>query len=234
MQTAPSVEAKAGSEHATYLVADDHPLFLDYFSDLLAAVAPDRRIAKARSFESLVARLSGDATIDLAFIDLSMPDVRGLFGLLYLTARFPRIRFVVVSGRSGHRTIEACLALGAHAFIAKSLEEDDVIEAVLAVARGEVWPTSATARPSAFDEEEVRLLQGIGSLTPQEVRAYTLLCEGRVDKEIARALKVAPSTAKAHVAAILSKLGVFTRTQAVIAAFRLGVEEEVEPPLALA
>ncbi|WP_350333496.1 response regulator transcription factor [Coralliovum pocilloporae] len=215
---------------APLLIADDHPMFLDYFVGLVGDAAPSRVLNKARSFTELAASLETNSDVDLVFMDLSMPDIRGLFGLLYLKTRYPHVRFAVVSGNSSRKTIETCFALGAHSFIPKNTDRDGVQNAVSHVLEGGIWPSWQQSEPTTLSDEEHARLDAVRKLTPQEIKTYMLLCEGMVDKQIAKVLDIAPSTAKAHVASILKKLSVFTRTQAVIYAFELGVEETMYLP----
>lgn len=225
-----AIPVAATHEPAPLLIADDHPMFLDYFVGLVGDAAPSRVLNKARSFTELSENLEKNSDVDLVFMDLSMPDIRGLFGLLYLKTRYPHIRFAVVSGNSSQKTIETCFALGAHSFIPKNTDRDIVQRAISHVLSGGVWPTFASHTPRVLTGDEQSKLDAVRKLTPQEIKTYMLLCEGLVDKQIAKVLNIAPSTAKAHVAAILKKLSVFTRTQAVIYAFDLGVEEVMYLP----
>ncbi|ERS90502.1 helix-turn-helix domain-containing protein, partial [Halomonas sp. PBN3] len=102
-----------------------------------------------------------------------------------------------------------------------------IAEAVGEILEGEVWlPAELAEAIGEADEEETRFAEAIASLTPQQFRVLNMLTEGLLNKQIAYELNVSEATIKAHVTAILRKLGVHSRTQAVIAAQKL----EVEPP----
>jgi DNA-binding NarL/FixJ family response regulator len=114
---------------------------------------------------------------------------------------------------------------GASGFIPKSAPLETISEAITAVLEGEEWlPQELTENMGDVSEEDQQFAAALASLTPQQFRVLTMLTEGLLNKQIAYELSVSEATIKAHVTAILRKLGVHSRTQAVIAAQRLGVE----------
>jgi DNA-binding NarL/FixJ family response regulator len=207
---------------ATHLViADDHPLFRDALRQAVGSVVASARIDEAGSFEELTALLDQDSDVDLVLLDLTMPGISGFSGLIYLRAQFPAIPVVIVSASDDGGTIRQSLDFGASGFIPKRFGVETLRDAILKVLGGDVWVPADTDLSSATDPELVRLRDRLVTLTPQQVRVLMMLSEGLLNKQIAYELGVSEATIKAHVSAILQKLGVESRTQAVIAAAKI-------------
>ena len=207
---------------ATHLViADDHPLFRDALRQAVASVVASAKIDEAGSFEELTALLDLDSDVDLVLLDLTMPGISGFSGLIYLRAQFPAIPVVIVSASDDGGTIRQSLDFGASGFIPKRFGVDTLRDAITKVLGGDVWVPADTDLSSATDPELVRLRDRLVTLTPQQVRVLMMLSEGLLNKQIAYELGVSEATIKAHVSAILQKLGVESRTQAVIAAAKI-------------
>ncbi|HET7884939.1 MAG TPA: response regulator transcription factor [Bradyrhizobium sp.] len=207
---------------ATHLViADDHPLFRDALRQAVASVVPSAKIDEAGSFEELTAQLDRDSDVDLVLLDLTMPGISGFSGLIYLRAQFPAIPVVIVSASDDGGTIRQSLDFGASGFIPKRFGVDTLRDAIMKVLSGDVWVPADTDLSSQTDPELARLRDRLVTLTPQQVRVLMMLSEGLLNKQIAYELGVSEATIKAHVSAILQKLGVESRTQAVIAAAKI-------------
>ena len=211
------------SEAQSYrlLIADDHPLFRGALREAVTGLFREVDIAEAGTFEEVtdLAERSGD--VDLILLDLSMPGVRGFSGLMYLRAQYPSLPVVVVSANDDPAVIRRCMEFGASGFIPKTLGIDALRQAVTRVLQGEVWtpPDVDLARQS--DAETAAMIARLATLTPQQVRVLMMLSGGLLNKQIAYELGVSEATVKAHVSAILQKLGVESRTQAVIAAGKI-------------
>jgi DNA-binding NarL/FixJ family response regulator len=207
---------------ATHLViADDHPLFRDALRQAVGSVVASARIDEAGSFEELIALLDQDSDVDLVLLDLTMPGISGFSGLIYLRAQFPAIPVVIVSASDDGGTVRQSLDFGASGFIPKRFGVETLRDAIMKVLGGDVWVPTDTDLSSATDPELVRLRDRLVTLTPQQVRVLMMLSEGLLNKQIAYELGVSEATIKAHVSAILQKLGVESRTQAVIAAAKI-------------
>jgi DNA-binding NarL/FixJ family response regulator len=207
---------------ATHLViADDHPLFRDALRQAVASVVASARIDEAGSFEELTALLDQDSDVDLVLLDLTMPGISGFSGLIYLRAQFPAIPVVIVSASDDGGTIRQSLDFGASGFIPKRFGVDTLRDAITKILGGDVWVPADTDLSSATDPDLMRLRDRLVTLTPQQVRVLMMLSEGLLNKQIAYELGVSEATIKAHVSAILQKLGVESRTQAVIAAAKI-------------
>jgi DNA-binding NarL/FixJ family response regulator len=199
-----------------FIIVDDHPLFRGALRESLSA-AFDCIIDEAGSLDELSTHLLPNPAVDLILLDLSMPGVQGLSGLLFLRAQFPEIPVVVCSASEEPTIIRKCIEFGASGFIAKSQPAGSIHQAVAKVLGGEVCAPSGIDLSSNTDEGSVELSARLSTLTPQQVRVLMMLGEGLLNKQIAFKLSVSEATIKAHVSAILQKLGVDSRTQAVIA-----------------
>lgn len=204
------------------LIADDHPLFRGALRQAVEGLDPAPQIVEANDFESARKVASENPDSDMLLLDLTMPGMNGLSGLMSLRAEFPGLAIVVVSGSEDQATIRRVFELGASGFIPKSSGGDAIRAAVRKVAAGGV------AEPEGFDpgveqDAEVSdLINRLQTLTPQQARVLNMLSEGLLNKQIAYELGVSEATIKAHVSAVLLKLNVDSRTQAVIQLSKLG------------
>ncbi len=219
------------------IIADDHPLFRDALKQTLASALPGASITEVDSVEKLLETLAQNASADLILLDLKMPgekgaaSLSGLTGLMYLRSQHAEIPVVIVSASDNPSMIRRCLNLGASGFISKSLPVDQIRSAVKTILAGGVWFPDEVQRDAGggeLGELSVRL----ATLTPQQVRVLSMLGQGLLNKQIAFELSVSEATVKAHVSAILQKLGVDSRTQAVIAVNRIASVDghDEEPP----
>jgi DNA-binding NarL/FixJ family response regulator len=203
------------------VIADDHPLFRDALRQAVASVVASAQIDEAGTFDELTALLEQDSDVDMVLLDLSMPGISGFSGLIYLRAQYPAIPVVIVSASDDGSTIRRSLDFGASGFIPKRFGVETLRDAIVKVMEGDVWVPPDTDLSSATDPDMARLRDRLVTLTPQQVRVLMMLSEGLLNKQIAYELGVSEATVKAHVSAILQKLGVESRTQAVIAASKI-------------
>ena len=207
-------------ESTRLMIADDHPLFRGALREAVSGLFEKPDIAEAGSFEDVTRQLERGAEIDLILLDLSMPGVRGFSGLMYLRAQYPSVPIIVVSANDDPAVIRRCMDFGASGFIPKTLGVEAMRVAIARVLEGGVWtPPDIELGPS--DAPTAGMIARLALLTPQQVRVLMMLSEGLLNKQIAYELGVSEATIKAHVSAILQKLGVESRTQAVIAAARI-------------
>jgi DNA-binding NarL/FixJ family response regulator len=203
------------------IIADDHPLFRDALRLAVSSVVSAAKIGEVGSFEDLTAMLEREGDVDLVLLDLKMPGISGFSGLIYLRAQYPAIPVVVVSASDDVETIRRSLDFGASGFVPKRFGVEKLGEAILRVLDGDVWVPPDVDLSAAVDPESTKLRDRLVTLTPQQVRVLMMLSEGLLNKQIAYELGVSEATIKAHVSAILQKLGVESRTQAVIAAAKI-------------
>lgn len=206
------------------VIADDHPLFRDALKLTLSEVYRDAEIVETGSLDEISAVLQDDDNADLVLLDLKMPGVQGFSGLVYLRAQFPAVPIAVVSASDEDHTVRRSIDLGALGFIPKSLPVKEMQAAVRSVLDGEVWVPAGVDMTASGDSEADEIAQRMATLTPQQMRVLMMLREGLLNKQIAYELSVSEATIKAHVSAILQKLNVESRTQAVIAAGKVDGE----------
>ncbi len=203
------------------LIADDHPLIRGALNVAVMGISTAAMTLEAGSLEEAVALLEKDASVHLLLLDLNMPGMKGFSGLTYLRAQFPAIPVMVVSGTTDRVTMRRCIDFGAAGFLPKTLDLDSMRKAIRIVLDGGTWTPPDVDMSGPADKETADLLKRLASLTPQQMRVLMMLSEGLLNKQIAFELHVSEATVKAHVSAILTKLGVESRTQAVIAAAKI-------------
>ena len=203
------------------LIADDHPLFRGALREAVSGLLEQVEIAEAGTFDDVVAFLERNADVDLILLDLTMPGARGFSGLMYMRAQYPGVPVVVVSANDDPVTIRRCMEFGASGFIPKTLGVEEMRAAISRILSGGVWTPPDVDLSTGSDAEAAELMSRMATLTPQQVRVLMMLSEGLLNKQIAFQLGVSEATVKAHVSAILQKLGVESRTQAVIAAAKI-------------
>jgi DNA-binding NarL/FixJ family response regulator len=209
----------------TIVIADDHPLFRGALRRAIESMLPQARIVEAGGLDELTGILQKDPGLDLVLLDLTMPGVQGFSGLIYLRAQHPQAPVVIVSANEDPQIIRRAIEFGAAGFIPKSLEIDQIGAAIRAVLSGDSWVPPEVDLGASDDGETADLVRRVATLTPQQVRVLMMLSEGLLNKQIAYELTVSEATVKAHVSAILQKLGVESRTQAVIAASKIGATQ---------
>jgi DNA-binding NarL/FixJ family response regulator len=206
------------------IIVDDHPLFRDALKQTLTSAFLGIVIAEAGTLEAVSDTLASDRDFDLVLLDLKMPGVQGFSGLVFLRAQYPAVPIVVISASEEPHIIRRALDLGASGYIPKSASAETMRRALAVLLDGGIWTPEIAAVETSPDSEADRLARRLATLTPQQVRVLMMLREGLLNKQIAHQLGVSEATIKAHVSAILQKLDVDSRTQAVIAASRIDGE----------
>ena len=208
----------------TVIVADDHPLFRTAIKEALEAEQGETNFLEASSFESLQALVDEQKEVDLVLLDLHMPGVSGFAGLVYLCKRYPSVPVVIISANEDPVVIKRALEHGAAGFIPKSSSIDTITQAISSILMGELWvPPLTQSDLPGNNASEIELAERMSQLTPQQFKVLMMMSQGLLNKQIAYDLNVSEATIKAHVTAIMNKLGVSNRTQAVLAANQLSV-----------
>lgn len=202
----------------TVIVADDHPLFRAALRLAVEKVLPGAAVTEADSLPALQSAIAAAPEADLVLLDLRMPGVQGFGSLAWLRAEHPGVPVVMVSADEDAATIRRALDFGAAGFIPKSAGLDVLTEALGAVLDGGRWTPILPPPPVDADADMVRR---VASLSPQQLKVLLQLADGRLNKQIAYDFEVTEATVKAHVTAILRKLGLYRRTQAAVLAQRL-------------
>jgi DNA-binding NarL/FixJ family response regulator len=208
----------------TFIVADDHPLFREALIHAIGNCVDDATIIEADSLDTLQAVVEANPEADLLLLDLNMPGVSGFSALAYIRSNHEALPTVIVSAMDDPAVIRRSIQHGASGFIPKSSAIGTLEAGIRAVLDGEVWiPDGIDLRDDRLDSEEARIAAGLSSLTPHQFRVLMMLGEGLLNKQIAYQLGVSEATIKAHVTAVLRKMGVNNRTQAVLAVQRLRI-----------
>lgn len=199
------------------LIADDHPLFRSALQQALSmGLGGEARLVEVASIAELETQLNDKRDWDLVLLDLNMPGAYGFSGLVLLRGQYPQIPVVMVSAQEEAAVVQRSREFGASGFIPKSSPLEIIQQAVRAVLDGDTWWPPQLEEAAALSEEVRAASEGLASLTPQQFRVLTMVCEGLLNKQIAYELSVSEATVKAHVTAIFRKLGVRTRTQAAL------------------
>ncbi len=221
-----------GTHMPTLLIADDHPLFREALKGAVQRVIPGVQLMEADSVEALYALAEQHPDADLVLMDLNMPGAQGFNALVHLRSLHPQLPIVVVSAREEPTVMRRALDHGAFGFIPKSADSDTIGHALGTILDGERWAPAEAHNVPPTPNEEREVGQRLRELTPQQFRVLQMLGAGRLNKQIAYDLGVSEATIKAHVTAILRKLGVTNRTQAVLMAGKLAIDDDtiVLPP----
>jgi DNA-binding NarL/FixJ family response regulator len=213
----------------TILLADDHPMYRDALRGALMLNLEDVTLLEASDLNETVTALQNN-DIDLLLFDLHMPGSTDLFGLIHIRKLFPEIPVAVVSGIEDVGIVSKVMNAGALGFIPKTTQANEVAEAVASILEGEVWvPEKMPSDVTDFDEAFVKLAESVSSLTPSQYKVLCFMRDGLLNKQIAYELDIAVATVKAHVTAVFKKLKINNRTQAVLIASQLELEQ---PPSA--
>lgn len=208
----------------TILIADDHPLFREALRGAVMRVLPTATIIEADGTDALFALAEQHPDADLLLLDLNMPGAQGFSALVHLRGSQPQLPVIMVSAREEAGVIRRALDHGASGFIPKSADATTIGQAIVNVLAGGTFAPTQATQATGVDREEAQIAQCVRELTPQQFRVLTMLGSGLLNKQIAYALGVSEATIKAHMTAILRKLGANNRTQAVLMAARLAVD----------
>lgn len=202
------------------LVVEDHPLFRNALVGVVSAAFPGAEVLQATSIDGALDVLAAHGAVDLVLLDLSLPETTGLLGLFRVRVAAPRSALVVVSAYDDSRTIGGATALGIAGYIPKSTPKTEMarlIRSVLeegAVCFPKRQQDAAAAKRARAAAKE--LLGPLGLLTSQQLRVLDMICRGLQNKHIAYELDISVTTVKVHVSDVLRKLGVRSRTEAIV------------------
>ena len=212
------------------LVVDDHPLVRDALSQLVSELGGDTSVLQAPDCAAGLEAARANSDIDLVLLDLNLPGLRGIPALERFRRDHPAMPVVIVSMFRDRETVHEAIRRGAIGFIPKSSSRETIVNALRLILAGSVYvpPEAATgdsAREDAAPLVHARSAAELG-ITPRQGQVLALLMKGRSNKQICRELGLAERTVKAHMSAVLNALKVTSRTQAVIAAGKLGLDAD--------
>jgi DNA-binding NarL/FixJ family response regulator len=201
------------------LVVDDHPLYSDALASALQMMYPDCQVEKVQTLGTALALLEDGLAPDLVMFDLRLPDVCGISGFQKLRARLPDVPILVISSLTSAQVVQALMAEGAAGFLPKDASAPVLRQALQDIAAGRKYVHSGyqgTSGTDAAAEDFGTSHPRLADLTPQQKRIVKLICEGKANKQIAYEMSLAEATVKAHITALLRRLGVHNRTQAAV------------------
>ena len=207
------------------LMAEDHPLFRDalrrVLDQRLGSAAAPLEVVETGTVDELLSLIETDDAFDLVMLDLFMPGAQGLSHLVSLRARMPDTPIIVFSSVNDPKVVRQTITCGAAGFIPKSAPQEEIAHALEVVMGGGVFLPqrfqaeldAAALRPRARWEAEE---EDRGKLTGRQVAVLELVAAGKANKQIAYELGISEITVKTHVTAILRKLRVTSRGQAIV------------------
>ena len=210
----------------TILIADDHPLFREALRGVALRLLPGAQIREAENAEALYAMVDAEPDADLLLLDLNMPGTQGFSALVHLRAVHPQLPVAMVSAREEPEVMRRALDHGAMGFIPKSSDATTLATALQQILDGERWVPDAVLNAKPIADDERAIAARVRELTPQQFRVLQMLGTGLLNKQIGYELGVSEATIKAHMSAVLRKLGANNRTQAVLLAGKLAVDPE--------
>ncbi|SFU19150.1 LuxR C-terminal-related transcriptional regulator [Sedimentitalea nanhaiensis] len=213
-----NVTAPPGSV-SSVLIVDDHPLYSDALASALTLVFPNSAIRQARTLGEALAALETDLRPDLVMFDLKLPDVTGISGFVSLRARLPDTPILVISSLASVELVQSLLAEGAAGFLSKDASAQTLKTVLTEIAAGRKYVPKSYRMPEGSAQKTVSgeaVHPKLAALTPQQQRIMKLICAGKPNKQIAYELSLAEATVKAHITALLRRLGVQNRTQAAV------------------
>ncbi len=212
------------------LVVDDHPLYCDAMAASLSSAFDMPEVRAVNSLKDALAAIADGLLPDLVMLDLRLPDVTGLGGILKLKEALQDVPILVISADSGDETIQAAMDAGAAGFIPKDAPRTVIADALARIQDGAKYLPPGFCPPTRGSERSVVSLhevsQRIADLTPQQSRIMGLICAGKPNKQIAYELSLAEATVKAHITALLRRLGVRNRTQAAVLVNSVGLDRQ--------
>jgi DNA-binding NarL/FixJ family response regulator len=215
---------------ADILIADDHPLFRDALERAVHIALPDASVHGAVDVQELLTLAEAFPDAELLLLDLHMPGASGYTALAHMRGQYPGLPIIVISAHEEALVARRALAHGASAYIPKSAPVADIVAAIGTVLDGDTWlPQTMLGNALELKPAEADAAARVAALTPQQFRVMAMLADGKLNKQMAWELGVSEATIKAHMTAIMRKLGAGNRTQVALLASELAVENEHLP-----
>lgn len=216
------------SQTTQFLVIDDHPLVREAARGAIRAIIPEAVIFEADTVAEACALAYRHKRLDMIVLDLVLPGVSGLDGLIAIRSHFPRAPVLLFTALNDARIANEALALGASGYVPKTVCKVTFVEAVTQILRGENYvPAPLAAEIQSLDPCNRPcndIARRVCNLSRSQLKVLQLIRQGLLNKQIAHELGVGETTVKAHVTAILRKLNVGSRTQIVIETSHLDFE----------
>ena len=206
------------------LIADDHPLFREAIHNVISDGFPGSEVMETADLDSALALTREHDDLDLILLDLNMPGMHGLNGLINLRNEAPTIPVVIVSAEQDKQVVLQAITYGAVGFITKSSPRAQMTDAIEQILNGNVYlppdiiRTQKSPMGRRMNENPSFPPELLQALTRKQLLVLERMTKGESNKQIAYTLEVAETTVKAHVSAILRKLNVHNRVQAILSA----------------
>ncbi|APG89081.1 glycerol metabolism activator (plasmid) [Sinorhizobium americanum CCGM7] len=213
------------------LVIDDHPLYCDALAATMESAFNTRRIRMATSLAEALQQLRLRFSPDLIMLDLNLPDASGLSAFLKIKEKTPEIPVIVISAMTSQGIIQSALSAGAAGFIPKDIGRESFYKAMHDIWNGKTYVPPGYTMPSRTPASDLSLeaiSRKIAHLSHQQTRILGLICEGMPNKLIAYELQLAEATVKAHITALLRRLGVHNRTQAAMLVREVSIRHSLQ------
>lgn len=211
------------------LVVEDHALVREGLVGLLSRMEEGARVFESADFEGALTLLDNEGDFDLVLLDLALPGIDGFAGLDILRRRYPAMPVAVVSAFDDIPTVTRVINLGASGFIPKALDGERLLSAIREVLAGQIF--RPLGQPAARLDDAVPVPPSTTSVRPEEIgltdrqsQVLGLMVRGLSNREIAEQLDLSEGTVKIHATAVFKALGVNSRTQALVAAARYGID----------
>ena len=207
------------------IIADDHPLFRDAIKAVILSKFPNCNLYDTYDLDSTLELISERMDIDLILLDLNMPGMDVFNGLIKIRNQNPEIPVAIVTAEEDKETVLQSITYGAVGYIAKSTNSNKIADALANILEGKVYLPSdiirgkmskSTINTPDQDSSASIDLELVNGLTRRQLLVYERITLGQSNKQIAYDLHIAETTVKAHVSAILNKLGVQNRIQAAL------------------
>lgn len=204
------------------VIADDHPMFRAALRLAVEGVAPGAAVREAGTLEQALEAVRSEPAPDLILLDLRMPGAEGCSGVAMVHAERPATPILVVSAADPREAAPQARAWGAVGFLSKSADLPDLEAAIARALAGkrDAGPEPNLSTDPALDDMAAR----IASLTPTQLKVLMGVLKGKLNKQIAYELDISEATVKGHMTALMRKMNVMNRTQAVLAAQALQLE----------
>ena len=201
------------------LIADDHSVVLEGLRMFLER-DPELTVVGEAVDGAEAVRLAQHLHPDVVLMDLLMPVMDGIAAISVIRKQLPETEVIALTSVLESTAVVGAVKAGAIGYLLKDTKAPELRKAIKAAAAGQV---QLSPQASAYLVHEVRTPEVIEALTEREREVLHLLVQGLSNKEIARDMQIVEDTVKIHVKHILAKLGVQSRTQAVLCAIRLGL-----------
>ncbi len=204
---------------SSVLIVDDHPLYRDALASAIQLVFPNAEIAQTETLSEAMGAIENGVRPDLVMFDLKLPDVCGISGFLSLRDQLPTTPILVISALASVELVQTLMREGAVGFLPKETSAQHLKEVLSQVGAGQTYVPAAyrsAGRSSDISAQNEPMHPRLAALTPQQRKIMKLICAGKANKQIAYELSLAEATVKAHITALLRRLGVRNRTQAAV------------------